>query len=84
MQNQWLYRPCITCHEYRLFYTAIGENKDFYMPDSIANQDDLRFRFICHTYVTSNVPTHYAIIEIYRPRSGTAYVTKILPINIDL
>lgn len=84
MLNRWTYHPGITENESMLFYIAIGENKYCYQPLAVANIDELRYRFMAYSVVGPSFPTQFAIVEIYKPRSGESYVTRIIPINVDL
>lgn len=84
MQNRWVYAPYLTCDQYSLYYDCTKYNAGSYHPIAIAFQDDLRYRFICYSLKADCTSTDFAIFELYKPRSSKAYVTRIIPINIDL
>lgn len=84
MLHRWEYHPGITQKEFALFYEAIGWNVRRFQPLAVAHIDDLRYRFVANTVEAPSYMTEFSVIEIYKPRSGKPYVTKILPIDIDL
>ncbi|MBH1941126.1 hypothetical protein I5677_09510 [Mobilitalea sibirica] len=84
MQYRWIYHTGITPYEYDLFIQAVGSNIQNYKPIAVAHQDDLRYRFFIYVNGGPDIPTSFNIIEIYKPIAGIPYITRILPINVDL
>ncbi len=84
MHERWSYRTSFTEKEYYIFQEAVGDNLYHYHPISIARNGDLRYRFIANTVISPKFPTNFIIIEVYKPRSGKAYITRKIPINTNL
>jgi hypothetical protein len=84
MQYRWDYHPGLTRYEFALFEEALGWDASRLQPLAVAHIDDLRYRFIANTVVAPSYTTEFSIIEIYKPRSGKPYITKVLPIDTDL
>lgn len=84
MQYRWEYHPGLTRYELALFEEALGWNTSRLQPLAAAHIDELRYRFITNTVVSPSLITEFSILELYKPRSGKPYITKIIPINIDL
>jgi hypothetical protein len=84
MQYLWDYHPGITRNELAIFEEATGLNANCYQPLAVAHIDDLRYRFIANTVIAPSYTTEIVIIEIYKPWSGRPYITKVIPIDINL
>lgn len=81
MPGSWTYQPYLTPYDSFIFYNAIGEQSDyFYRPIAVAKQivNGTNYKFITIAEPkTDNLPAHFAVVDIYKPLSGSAYVTSI-------
>lgn len=84
MPGSWEYQPYLTTYDSFVFYNAIGQQENyFYHPIAVAKQvvngTNYKFMTIAEPKSSGLMP-HYALVEIYQPLSGAAYVTQITPI----
>lgn len=84
MPGSWTYQPYLTPYDSFVFYNAIGNHSDyFYRPVAIAKQivNGTNYRFMTIAEPKEgNLSAHFAVVDIYQPLGGTAYVTNIMPI----
>jgi hypothetical protein len=89
MQRDWVYEPVTTKYEALLFYNALRKHPDSfcYRPIAIAKHDDtaLKYRYLCIAIPKEKpfTPSHFADIEIYKPRMGMPYATCIYKMDFD-
>lgn len=84
MPGSWDYQPYLTHYDSFVFYNAIGQHEDyFYHPIAVAKQivggTNYKFMTIAEPKRSGLMP-HFALVEIYQPLNGSAYVTQITPI----
>lgn len=84
MQDQWMYSSRLTSDDFKLFYSAAGKNPNAFHPIAISNLDGMRYRFICNTLKASSKTTNFAVVELYKPRKGSPYLTKVFDIQTDV
>lgn len=81
MPGSWTYQPYLTPYDSFIFYNAVGAHEDyFYRPIAVAKQvvNGTNYRFMCIAEPRQEVfPPHFAIVDIYQPLNGEAYVTSI-------
>lgn len=84
MPGSWTYQPYLTPYDSFVFYNAVGNQSDyFYRPIAVAKQivNGTNYRFITIAEPKAeNLSAHFAMVEIYQPLNGAAYVTSISPI----
>lgn len=85
MPGGWNYQPYLTTHDSFIFYNAIGQDADyFYHPIAVARQvvngTNYKFMTIAEPKMPGLEP-HFALVDIYQPIRGEAYVTGISPIT---
>lgn len=84
MPGSWTYQPYLTPYDSFIFYNAIGEHEDyFYHPIAVATQivNGTNYRFMTIAEPKKeNLSPHFAIVDVYRPISGTPYATSITPL----
>lgn len=84
MPGGWTYQAYLTPYDSFIFYNAIGDHPDyFYRPIAVAKQivNGTNYRFITIAEPkTTNLSPHFAVVDIYQPLTGGAYVTSISPI----
>lgn len=84
MPGSWEFQSCLTPYDSFIFYYSIGEHQSyFYHPIAVAKQivNGTNYRFM--TIAEPKVPeamAHYAIVTIYQPPGGRAYVKEIAPV----
>ncbi len=90
MHKDWVYEPVITKFEALLFYNALRGHSDsfYYRPIAIAKHENmpLKYRYLCIAMTKEKPfkPSHFANIEIYKPRMGMPYATCIYKIDFDI
>lgn len=84
MQYKWKYDPHLSSDDFKLFYTAAGDNPHAFHPIAISNLDGLRYRFICNSLQPAGNATKLAIVELYKPRAGNPYITRIFELNTTM
>lgn len=84
MPGSWTYQSYLTPYDSFIFYNAIGDQSNyFYRPIAVAKQivNGTNYKFITIAEPkVENLSSHFAIVDIYQPSNGTAYVTKIIPL----
>lgn len=84
MPGSWTYQSYLTPYDSFVFYNAIGSQSDyFYRPVAVAKQvvNGTNYRFITIAEPKkTQLSAHFAVVEIYQPLGGTAYVTNITPL----
>jgi|BioPla2DNA2_1021312.scaffolds.fasta_scaffold151171_2 hypothetical protein len=83
MIPEWKYYLEIRDYERYLFNTATFYKFSCYHPIAIASIDNIRYRFVCYSFVSNDNEVEFTILEIYKPRQGQPYITKIYPLNLD-
>lgn len=84
LQDKWSYNPHLSSDDFKLFYTAAGDNPDAFHPIAISKLDGLRYRFICNSLKPSSKATKFAVIELYKPRAGNPYITRVYELNTTI
>ncbi|NLP34776.1 MAG: hypothetical protein GX359_06205 [Clostridiales bacterium] len=82
--KRWSYSSYLSSDDYNLFYTAASTNPHAYHPLAISKLDGLRYRYICNTLKSSNTNTELAIVELYKPREGNPYITRVYSIDTEI
>ena len=71
----------LTPYDSFIFYNAIGQHENyFYNPVAVAKQivNGTNYRFITIAEPKrEELPTRFAVVDIYKPLNGEAYATKI-------
>ena len=79
MPGGWTYQSYLT--PYDSFIFAIGQHENyFYNPVAVAKQivNGTNYRFITIAEPKrEELPTRFAVVDIYKPLNGEAYATKI-------
>lgn len=86
MPGSWTYQPYLTTYDSFIFYNAIGEQDDyFYHPIAVAKQvvngTNYKFMTIAEPKM-DGLNSHFALVNVYQPISGKAYVTSITPLIV--
>lgn len=81
MLGNWTYQSYLTPYDSFIFYNAIGNHEDyFYHPIAVAKQivngTNYKFIAIAESKV-ENLPSYFAVIDIFKPINGEAYTTNI-------
>ena len=84
MPGSWSYQPYLTTYDSFVFYNAIGEHPDYeYRPVAVARQivngTNYKFMTIAEPKM-QGLSAHFAVVSIYQPLNGRAYVTDIAPV----
>ena len=81
MPGGWTYQSYLTPYDSFIFYNAIGQHENyFYNPGAVAKQivNGTNYRFITIAEPKRDeLPTRFAVVDIYKPLNGEAYATKI-------
>ncbi|MDF2801359.1 MAG: hypothetical protein K0S61_1262 [Anaerocolumna sp.] len=81
MPGGWTYQADVSPYNAYIFYSAIGESEDFiYFPVAVASQivNGTNYKFIAIVEPKSTtMNSFFALVEIYKPIQGNAYVTKV-------
>jgi len=89
MSIGWIYEPYLSDYESILFYNVFKKHTDsfFYRPVAIAKREEsgVKYRYLCIAAPKDNpfISSHFADIEIYKPRLGIPYATKLNRIDFD-
>ncbi len=81
MPGGWTYQADVSPYNAYIFYSAIGESEDFiYYPVAVASQivNGTNYKFIAIVESkSSTMNPFFALVEVYKPIQGNAYVTKV-------
>ncbi len=84
MQNPWVYYPELSQDEHEIFISALNSRFHGLQPIAVSQIDTLRYRFIASTAADPRSPYELYILEIYKPQMGFPYITRIIPVELDL
>lgn len=89
MQIGWTFEPLVSYYDVLLFYNAMKKHQDGYdySPIAVAKREEygLKYRFLCIAKPKLNpgFSSHFADIEIYKPRKGLPYATYLYRLDFN-
>lgn len=89
MLREWIYEPYLSDHDNLIFYNALYKHRDpfYYHPIALARREEtgMKYHFLCIAFPRDFLgrPSHFADIEIYKPRLGMPYATCLYRIDFE-